>query len=313
MFADYIGLSQEPPKVNGARAVTISYYAHAEHAIYLSRWGQDLDTVIHETLHAVLAKGTGGSGHDGHFVALTLDAWKHYVPIIDVAAARLAAGSFGVQVEDVVPVRARARDATGVLWSLVCTEPVRSKAYCDALSGSMRSPNQPPVIEGVVQPVHGSGQINDQNRYYALIRDGSLFTALTSDARAAEDPEVVAHFRVTCFRNVLRVEVWWEWTRGLSSSVLVRIGDGDFKRQQWKGTRGRWLLDSPEYDSRVVSVEGVDADKLARDLMWSTAAGESVTIQVRSGSDSLTATFDLDGLFDTPVQPNIARCGREAD
>ena len=313
VFTDYLGNTAAPPTVKAAGVTVTPHYDPNENAIYLTDWSLDLYTVLHETIHAIHHFALGRGGHGASFVAQTLDIWESYAPIIDIAGARSAANDHGLEVGSVVPVRARTRDATGVLWSLICTEPVRSKAYCDALSGSMRSPNQPPVIAGEVQPVHGSGQINDQNRYYAQIRDGSLFTSLTSDARAAEDPEVVAHFRVTCGRNVLRVEVWWEWTRGLSNSVLLRIGDGEFKRQQWKGWRGRWHLDSPEYDSRAVVVEGADADKLARDLMWSTAAGESVTIQVRSGSDSLTATFDLDGLFDTPVQPNIARCGREAD
>ncbi len=252
----------------------------------------------------------GMADHGPHFVAQTLDLWESYAPIIDVVGAKAAASDFGLEVDSVVPVQARSRSGVELLHHLLCTEPVRSKSYCDALSGSMRSPNHPPVIAGEVQPVHGSGQINDQSRYYAQIREGSLFTTLTSEARVVEDPEVFARFRVTCARNVLRVEVWWEWTRGLSNSVIVRIGDRDFKRQQWERWPSKWHRDSVEDDSRVVSVESADAEKLARDLMWASAAGESVTIQVRSGSDPLTATFDLDGLFDTPVQPNIARCGR---
>ena len=313
VFTDYLGTTGVPPTVKAAGVTVSSHYNPNENAIYLADWSLNLYSVLHETIHAIHHAALARGGHGARFVAQTLDVWESYAPIIDVAGAKSAASDHGLEVDSVVPVRARSRSGVELLHHLICTEPVRSKSYCDALTGSMRSPSQAPAVAGESQPVEDSGQINSHSRYYAQIRDGSLFTALTSEARVVEDPEVVARFRVTCTRNVLRVEVWWEWTRGLSNNVLVRIGDGEFKRQQWETVRGKWHRDSVKNDSIVVSVEGTDAEKLARDLMWATAGGETVTIQVRSGSDPLTASFDLEGLFDTPVQPNIARCGRDAD
>ena len=310
VFADYAGTVAEPPAVKTVRNATTSYYNGGEHAIYLSSWGLDLDTTLHETVHAIIAKTAQvGSGHDQHFAAQMLDAWKRYMPIVDTEGARRAASDYDVAIADSAPVPAVSDKGVDVLWSLLCTEPVRSKSYCDALTGSMRPPSQTPAVAGESQPVQDYGQINSHNRYYAQIRDGSLFTTLTSETQVAEAPETTAQLRVVCARNMLFVEVWWELTRATSSSVLVRIGDGDFKRQQWETRQQRWNSDNVGYDSRVVYVVSEDAERLARDLMWA-AAGETVTIQIRSGSDPFTATFDLEGLFETPVQPNLARCGR---
>ena len=313
VFTDYLGNTAAPPTVKAAGVTVTPHYDPNENAIYLTDWSLDLYTVLHETIHAIHHFAFARGGHGARFVAQTLDVWESYAPIIDIVGAKAAAREHGLEVDSVVPVRARSRSGVELLHDLFCTVPVRSKFYCDALTGSMRSPSQAPDIAGEFQPVQEFGQINSHNRYYAQVRDGSLFTSLTSDARAMEDPEVVAHFRVTCARDVLRVEVWWELTQGTSSSVLVRIGDGDFKRQRWQTWQGKWNGDSVDYDSRVVSVEGEEAKKLAQDLIWAEAGGEGVTIQIRSGSNSLTATFDLEGLFDTPVQPNIARCGRDSD
>ena len=56
-----------------------------------------------------------------------------------------------------------------------------------------------------------------------------------------------------------------------------------------------------------------DARDLIAQLAWAAQTGGRFTVEAherRNPNRSYTATFDLDGLFDTPVQPNLARCGR---
>ena len=318
VWSDYIGSRRGPPTVDSTTRTTTSFHSSSDHAIYLSNWGRDLDTVLHETTHAIINTGTLGDGHDRYYAAQILDVWSRYAPIIDTAGARLDAAEFGVDVASVAPVRASGDAGVDAIWSLICTEPVRSESYCEALEGALRTPLRQPEETGVFSPVIDSGSIGARRpsgaigsyRWFGsrVEEDGTIRTWVVSEAVAEEDPERVARLNLKCEENELRAQVWWQLGRGFSTSVLVHFGEGDFVRQKWPRGEGTWDVNGVARDFRVANSDSDEA--LIKELVWASAAGRDFTMQIRSGTDTYTATFDLDGLFETPVQPNLARCGR---
>ena len=310
IWRDYVGGERQPPAVVPRSRSTTSFYSSSDHTIYLSEWGRDLDTVLHEVTHAIIAAGAPlAGGHDRQYAAQILDVWQRYAPIIDIAGARLAAPEFGVDVATVTPVRASADSEADVIWSVICTEPVRSEPYCDALNGAMHVPVRSPTISGAFEPVVQDGRIDTGKWYWTQLQaDASVSTSLVSEASIDERTDLVARLQIECSEDQLGALIWWQFDRGFSTSVLVRLGDEDFRRQEWTRGVGTWERNGVETRFRVAYAP--NDDRFVKDLMWASSAGESFTIQVRSGADVHTATFDLDGLFETPVQPNVARCGR---
>ena len=309
VWHDYIGSGREPPTVQATSRTTTSYHSSSDHTIYLSNWGHDLDTVLHETTHAIVSAGNRGGGHDRNYAAQILDVWNRYAPVIDTAGARLAATEFNVEVANVAPVRASGNSGIDAIWSLICTEPVRSESYCSALSGALRVPRQPPEVAGVFQPVIGSGDIGNRGWYNTKRHeDGTVETWIVVEGDIAESPGRWARLEVTCEESELEVRIWWQIDRGFATSVLIRFGDRDFTRQSWTRGSGTWSSNGVVLAERFARPAGDGS--FARELSWAAAAGDDFTMQIRSGQDTYTATFDLDGLFDTPVQPNLAHCGR---
>ena len=206
-------------------------------------------------------------------------------------------------------MRAHSNGGVDVIWSQICTEPARSKSYCDALAGSMRGPEQAPSVSGEFQPVIANGRISSHGWYWTVSEEvTSVKTGLAIETAIDEYPDLIARLNVECDDDQLQVEVWWHIQRGFAASVLVRFGSEDFLRQTWRRGTGTWGIDGVTVDWHRAISQSQEA--FARELAWAAAAGDSFTMQIRSGRDTYTATFNLDGLFDTPVQPNLARCGR---
>ncbi len=311
VWYDYIRSRREAPTVEASFHTTTSYYSSSHHTINLSKWGRDLDTVLHETAHAIINAGPRGGGHDECYAAQILDLWSRYAPVVDTAGARLAAAGFGVDIAGVAPVRAIGEAGVDAVWSLLCTEPVRSERYCDTLLGALRTPVQPPKVFGVFQAVMEDGLIGDRGWYWTVQeKGGTLKTGVVSETVISEQPDRIARLNVVCEDEQLEVLVWWQISRGFSTSVLVRFSSEELRRQIWSRGTGSWSVDGISSDFRVSF--SPDHERYARDLAWAASSGEAFTIQIRSGADTYTAVFDLEGLFETPVQPNLARCGREA-
>ncbi len=52
-----------------------------------------------------------------------------------------------------------------------------------------------------------------------------------------------------------------------------------------------------------------DSRSLVQALGWAAGAGANFSVSFVSDGATYSASFDRDGLFETPVQPNLARCG----
>ena len=77
--------------------------------------------------------------------------------------------------------------------------------------------------------------------------------------------------------------------------------------EEWVSGWGRW--GDTEYKWTGLN----DAAELVAELAWAAQLSGTFTVQSQARdnqSEIYTAIFDLDGVFQTPVQPNLARCGR---
>ena len=306
LFRDYWGPLAAPPAVETRSRSSTSTYSSGTHTIYLSRWGRDLDTVMHETTHAIILAGEVGGGHDRHYAAQILHLWDRYAPIIDTEAVRVAAADFNVEVAATAPVAAQTSHAVDVIHDLICTEPVRSQSYCDALAGVMRTPAEAPSVEGPFQPLVRHGSIDARSAYSTgTYDDGGLWSQVHRESNVDEYLDLTARLHIVC-GNELSVRVYWEIDPGFSN-LQWRIGDGEFARLTYTTGSGWRAFGGVRREYQIAFVRN-SAD-LFKEMVVAASAGQDVTFRIRSGVDVHTSTFSLDGLFDTPLQPNLVRCG----
>ena len=302
------GPTQVPPTVASRTRSRTSSYSSADHTIYLTEWGRDLDTVFHETVHAIIRVGRVGGGHDEHYAAQILDVWGRYVPLIDADAARQAAAEYGVEVAAEAPVSATSDDAVELVHDLICTNPVRSESFCSALDGVMRVPSQPPSMAGDFQPVMQHGSIDSESRYETgLFENGTVWSRVRRVSSAEEVPVLSTRLHLQC-TDEITVAVWWESKRAISNSVQWRIGDEEFTRETWGKGNGAWTIGGDRREYWIVYAP--NAEEILKEMVFASSGGETFTVRIRSGADTYTTTFNLDGLFETPIQPNLTRCGQ---
>ena len=151
-------------------------------------------------------------------------------------------------------------------------------------------------------PVVGRGSLGDDIWWTAEIDDATgrfvSFVGLRADTLTPSGDLPALQLR--CADGVFDLGFYWETGRNLDWSVAYRIGSAPWQREEWLAGRD------------VVGPADEDAPSFAARLSWAAAAGEEFTLQVqeRSRPSRLhTAVFDLTSLFQTPIQPNLPRCG----
>ena len=114
---------------------------------------------------------------------------------------------------------------------------------------------------------------------------------------------------VQCEDGGLELDLYWEVAHDLDWTVSWRVSNGAVQTGEWLSGTGTWTDNDIDY--RWTGLK--DAGDLISQMAWAAQSGGSFTVEAHVRNDPnrrFTATFDLDGLFDTPVQPNLARCGR---
>ena len=206
--------------------------------------------------------------------------------------------------------------SAGHLWIIRVADDERSYDVEFDLSGMFNTPAQADLAAcGLHQPASDpnapiltQGEVNGRLRYLAFVTDGDiLLSHVVSESPIAERSGSVALLNIRCFGDDLSVQVWWQIDRNLSSSVQLQFGDHDDVRESWRHHKGTFRIHGVETTLRS---QPTNPQALLKELTWASAFGADFTVQARSGGDTYTATFDLEGLFETPVQPNLARCGR---
>ena len=303
VFADFFPRSKAP---------TVSFsseqsYGHAGRGeIVLGTSVRNLGSVVHELAHALIDQTiVRDAGHGRAFTALLLHLWERYFPIVDVEAARDDANRHAIDVASRTPLRAKFSEARQVISQLFCDGrqvPTRQQ-MCNSASGAM---SQQLNAEVNGQYIGWGG--DDELRWAAFNDDesGELRSYVARDSTISQTGSA-ARLTVQCEDDDLEVNVYWDVEHDLDWTILYRINDGSVQSEEWISGWGTWGDTEYKWSGRE------DAADLVSELAWAAQAGGSFTVQSRtemSLNESYTAIFDLDGLFDTPVQPNLARCGR---
>ena len=299
IWDDYFTVRPNPPRVlrshdGGTR------YNSSTHRIYLADWAMTLDVVLHETAHALMQHASvADPGHGERYTALLLALWERYLPIVDVDAARAAAQAEGLEVADsVLPLPRRAQGVRS-LRDLLCVYPVKSDRLCRAYAGEL-DVGPPDSIEfrfgGDIDSLWWLRNTDDVT--------GAVRTVLVRESKERSDGESVARLSITCeLEDQLQVEVWWRGVGLVPGALSYYLGLGPWNESRWPTGTGTWSDD--EWGIHYAP----DAGTLLQQMNWQASNADALRVQFRRDGRNYVATFGLRGLFETPVQPNLAQCG----
>ena len=155
-------------------------------------------------------------------------------------------------------------------------------------------------------PVIDWGRLGENFRWGVDEDEEPLKTYVVKDT-AISGSTREARLSVHCEDGGLEVNVYWEVDEDLDWTVLYRINDGEVQTEEWLSGWGSWGDTEYKWTGR----EG--ARDLIAQLAWAAQFGGSFTVEAherRNPNRRYTATWPLNGLFETPIQPNLARCGQ---
>ena len=303
IFADFLPRGRAP-------AVSFSSeqsYGHAgRNEIVLGTNVRNLGAVVHELGHVLVDLTTlREAGHGGAFTAMLLHLWERYFPIADLEAARDDARRNSIEIASRPPARARFGEARRAIGELFCDR-LHNRSWpelCNAASGAMS--------ERADQEVAGSytGSGGEDNAWWGAYVDdesGEFRSFVALDTAIAQTGSE-ARLSVQCEEDRLEVHVYWDVGQDLDWTILYRLNGGLVQSEEWVSGWGTW--GDTEY--KWTGLE--DAAELVAELAWAAQLSGTFTVQSQARdnqSEIYTAIFDLDGLFQTPVQPNLVRCGR---
>ena len=302
VYRDYFPNRPRPPRVIRSDSDE-THYVGSGRIIQLAGWAMTLDVVLHETAHALIdSAGVDDPGHGGRYLALLLELWQRYLPIVDTGAALAAALATGLEVEDSVRpllLRARGPDA---LRELICVHPVRSERLCRALAGELDT--------GAGDEGGGrfGGRLGGLWWLSQVDADtGATVTTLVRDSGEQLNGASLARLSVSCEGgDRLEVAVWWRDVDVVSPQLSLRIGDGAWHSERWRTfSGGSWSGDE------WAGHQALDAASFLQALNWRAAVAESLQVRFARGRHVHRASFELGGLFNTPAQAELVRCGAE--
>ena len=102
------------------------------------------------------------------------------------------------------------------------------------------------------------------------------------------------------------MDIYWQLDSDLDWTIHHRINTGPVQTEEWRSGTGTWGDEEYKWTGRE------DAADLAAQLAWAAQLGGTFTAQAHERDNPnrrFTASFDLDGVFEIPVQANLARCG----
>ena len=300
IFADYLPRTR-PPTVSFSSEQA---HGHADRSeIVLGTDVRYLGPVVHELAHAIVSSASvRDPGHGGAFTAMLLSLWERYFPIVDVDAARDDAERHGIEIASHPPVRARHSDANTTIGELFCSPRLEGSRpdLCDASSGAMLEH----LSEEIVGLYVGYGSRGD-DFWWGVDEDADPIRSYVIKETAIHRMQALARLQLVCRENRVDLDILWDLDVDLDWTVRYRVGNGAVQTEEWQV--GVSLGDDLKWTGRE------NAGDLISQMAWAAQAGGWFTVEAHernNPSRRYTVTFDLDGLFDTPVQPNLARCGR---
>lgn len=155
-------------------------------------------------------------------------------------------------------------------------------------------------------PVIDWGRFGD-NLFWGVDEDELPLKSYVATDALIVQTGTTARLSLQCEMGQLEVDLYWEVDSDLDWTILYLINDGVVQTEEWSSGWGRWGETEYKWTGRE------EAADLVAVLAWAAQTDGTLTVQSHARNDAnshYTATFDLDGLFETPVQPNLARCGR---
>ena len=303
IFADFFPRSRAPT-VSFNNEQSHGYGSRSE--IVLGTNVRNLGAVVHEVAHAIVDQANvRDAGHGAAFTAMLLYLWERYFPIADVKAARDDATREGIEIASRPPVRARHIEANRTIGELFCNQRTEGgwTALCDAASGAMLGS----LDEEIAGLYTGWGD-DGGTRWgaYADKESGDFRSFVAMDAVIGQTGRE-ARLSVQCESDQLEVDIYWQIEADLDRTILYRINNGSVQTEEWLSGWGSWGDTEYKWTGRE------DARDLIAQLAWAAQSGGTFTVEAHERHNPnlrYTATWPLDGLFDTPVQPNLARCSR---
>lgn len=187
----------------------------------------------------------------------------------------------------------------------------RNLAQCGT-SNEVREPSTPVIDRGSFSDDFwwGVTVADEENPGDESYEPGEvIMTYVVVQTTLADADGSIARLRISCNSDVPVVGVYWEVDPAVDKTVGVGLTDGQLDSREWNAGSSTW----GEYRFKWNDLRGSDALELWTALYWAAQQGELLTLEAHARnrpSQTYTATFVLDGLFETPVQPNLARCGR---
>jgi hypothetical protein len=291
-----------------SRAPTVSFSSEQSHGhaggreIVLGTSVRNLGAVVHELAHSLVDRANVRDvGHGGAFTAMLLYLWERYFPIADVQAARDDAERHGIEVASRPPIQTRFSEARQAIGELFCDRTDTSPELCAAATGAMTQ-----LPDAVFSGRYvGSGRLPN-GWYSAGERAGVGFRSFL----AVESNELTtgasrARLSIECNTDdELEVDVWWRQAEELPPVLQYRFGDAEWIEDRWYTISGGTWGD----DSWALH-RAPDARTFLQAALWQTRNGEPFTVRYVLDGRVFTASFGIDDMFDTPVQPNLVQCG----
>ncbi|MCY3569544.1 MAG: hypothetical protein OXH38_13020 [Chloroflexi bacterium] len=302
LFDDYFP-PFNPPRVSFSDEQEHGHGSRNE--VVLGTRTRNLGAAVHELAHALVDRSNvRDAGHGGAFIAMLLDVWERYFPIVDIDAARDDARRSGLEVASTPPARAVRNEAVDTLSALLCSPRLFSIELCFASLGVMPSATEESLSGRYV----GFGGAVAEGFWWSAQEDedGRFRTHLSMDSLEALHGHSVARLSIECnVDNVLEVDVWWRGVRQIPASFTYRFGDGGGTTASWRQLTGTWGNDSWAIH------RAPDAASFLYLLSWQARFVLPLVVEYEQFGANHQATFDIYRLFDTPAQRNLERCGSE--
>ncbi len=306
IFADYFASGRRAPRVVAWSGDT-AHFDGAKNQIVLSESSFAFDTVAHEMSHALLsAARIRNPGHDGSHTALIMEFWGRYVLLIDVSEARADARASDLDVAERPRPAPRGDAGIVAVRDILCAESVTSDALCRAFDGQMSVLG----AQATTDLYLGSGRRGDDLSWTTGVdsQTSGMWTSIRQDAAVVGASDARALFRVRCTTaDELDLRVWWSGVPDLNGEVTYQIGELQAVDARWltgsgSGPGGPWLY------HQAPGPMGI-----ARAFSWAARSGGELSFSFELYGRIYSTTFDLDAIFNTPAQPNLAQCGSLAE
>ena len=301
VYSDYV-LHRTPPL---AEVIDLSFssWNSDDHRVYISRDHAQLDTVLHETAHAIVdGVGLGDVGHGPNYAATILEVFGRYAPLIDTRVMRENASRMGVRVASRGP-QAVSDDGISVVRDIVCGLGAPGQEMCDAFGAQAAEISDHSAVGRFI----GGGRAGSLSWNSSVQDDGSLWASVMARSAVEGQRETEAWLELACSRNSeLLVRLWWPGALTLSPSV-------DYRSGLFGWTGDRWIVRQNAWNGFHQYLLATRASEVIEDMMWASGAGYPWSIRFNDQEHQYEVTFDLAGLFDTPAQANMALCGLDLE